>query len=1476
MENGRTILNSVQNGPFICPTVTDEDGLPPDVYSIVNHHKGTKEIWDRVKLLMQGMKLSLQEKECLTLLVFNQGDDLIACLNKAMSFLTAIASSRFPSTNNQLRTSSNPRNQATIQDGRVTVQQVKRRQGQSYFGTGYKGNATSFRGNNTSGQARVVKCYNCHGEGHMARQCTQPKRPQNLAWFKEKAMLAEAEEAGKILGEEQLAFLADLGILDAILMANLSSNGSDVLSEEKANQEKKNVSLTAELERYKEQVKTFEQRFNIDLSTREKMIDSQMDYMIKDKLALKQQIDSLEQKISNQIKEKESLLQRFAVFKNESKEKESKYMDKEIDLEKNIKELDNIVYKVELSDEQAFWLQTSHPNTDQSTSSPVKIEAPQELPKEHDDSLIAKLNSKSVENADLKCQIQDKVFVNTSLKNDLQKLKGIEVKNASQIPIATTISPGMFKLDLDPLVHRLSTLFSGKFLGTVRFENDQVAKIMWYGDFQLGNVIISKNLEGVDLLSGSSDTNLYTMSLDDMPKTSLICILSKASKTKSWLWHRRFLRSKDEAPGAIIKCIKNIQVRLNDTVFPIAIAPRVVDTTESPVSTSIDLDAPSASIPSTQEHEHSLINSQGYEESPKTPHFHDDSLHESLHEDSTSQGSSSNVRPTHTLFEHLGRWTKDHPIANVIDDPSRFVSTRKQLKTDVMWCYFDAFLTFIEPKNFKQAMSKPSWIDAMQEEIHEFQRLQAKLTEKHLNVVKRIFRYLKGTINMGLNINPVVAKQVALDNSLVPSEKRLKIEKCNARIEFIKPQREETYQVTLDALKLSSCYPAFLITAEVPEVYMHQFWNTIQKIKDTDAYRFKLDKKKFRVDTEVFCEILQICPILHNQAFVDPSLKEELDDFMYQANNKEIILVRKEHMPYPRFNKVIVSHFFTKDKTISMRNNINLHIIRDDSLLDFATGKATPKKARKFKKVASSLRKVYLVLEEELAVKPNEFVPKKKTPAKVDRGKGMYLLSDVALLEATQLKKTLKKSKMETHKIHASGLGDGVSSQPKVPVEQENKTTRDSDDDDDSDEVTKDDDEDDGESDVDDDKEASDSKKTDSDEDENLNLNQNDDEEEENKEEYARTPDSIEFNDDDEEYEKLYKDVNIRLQDTGHEGEGKGDEEITNVGYNDTTQQIKYDQVKDDKHVTLTTVHDTQNTEDSEVVSMMNVKVCHEEQSTQTPPLLNIHVTVIRETSSYTTEFEKKAKDERKRYIDLVEKSVKDIIKYEIKSKLPQILEKEVSDFATPVIQSSVTESLKNIVLAKSSSQPKSTYEVAASLTESELKILIDKIQKSKSCRGAQEHKDLYDALVKSYKLDKQLFESYRKVYRYASNRQSKHDVFSTKRIIVVTHVKVMKWYDYGYLEEIVVRREDQQLYEFKEGDFPRLNLRDIEDLLLLLVQKKLSNLEKDVIFDLNVALRMFTRCIVILKRVEDLQLGVKSYQKKLNITRPKGPTSQK
>ncbi|GJU82067.1 retrovirus-related pol polyprotein from transposon TNT 1-94 [Tanacetum coccineum] len=185
---------------------------------------------------------------------------------------------------------------------------------------------------------------------------------------------------------------------------------------------------------------------------------------------------------------------------------------------------------------------------------------------------------------------------------------------------------------------------------------------------------------------------------------------------------------------------------------PVAAAPRAVDLADSPVSTSIDQDASTTSISSTQDQEHSLIIFQGFEESPKTPHFHDDPLPESLLVDSTSQGSSSNVRPIHTLFKSLSRWTKDHLIENVIRDLSCFVSTRKQLQTDVVWCYFDAFLTSVEPKNFKQEMNEPSWIDAMQEEIHEFERLQVK-TEEFSGVLKNKARLVAQGFRQEESIN---------------------------------------------------------------------------------------------------------------------------------------------------------------------------------------------------------------------------------------------------------------------------------------------------------------------------------------------------------------------------------------------------------------------------------------------------------------------------------------------------------------------------------------------------------------------------------------------------------------------------------------------------------------------------------------------------------------------------------------------------
>ncbi|GJX31209.1 hypothetical protein Tco_0241064 [Tanacetum coccineum] len=92
---------------------------------------------------------------------------------------------------------------------------------------------------------------------------------------------------------------------------------------------------------------------------------------------------------------------------------------------------------------------------------------------------------------------------------------------------------------------------------------------------------------------------------------------------------------------------------------------------------------------------------------------------------------------------------------------------------------------------------------------------------------------------------------------------------------------------------------------------------------------------------------------------------------------------------------------------------------------------------------------------------------------------------------------------------------------------------------------------------------------------------------------------------------------------------------------------------------------------------------------------------------------------------------------------------------------------------------------------------------------------------------------------------ESARDVYSKRRIIAVTKLQIVEWHNYKHLDWITVRRDDDKLYTFKEGDFNRLRIQDIEDMLLLLSS------------------------VVIQRRVEDLQLGVESYQKNLNLTKP-------
>ncbi|GJW07006.1 hypothetical protein Tco_1569429 [Tanacetum coccineum] len=374
--------------------------------------------------------------------------------------------------------------------------------------------------------------------------------------------------------------------------------------------------------------------------------------------------------------------------------------------------------------------------------------------------------------------------------------------------------------------------------------------------------------------------------------------------------------------------------------------------------------------------------------------------------------------------------------------------------------------------------------------------------------------------------------------------------------------KEPTYQVVLDALALTTCYPAFLITAEVPVIYMHQFWAIVDKHKA--LYRFKIDNKKFSVNVEVFRGILNICLRIPGQEFDEPPSEEEALSFIRElGHSREIKYI----------TDVIVDHLHQPWRTFALIIN------------KYLCGKVSGAEPSKLKKPK---------IKSDLAISSEE-IPSKKKPTKAKKDVPSKKKS------TSKPKSTKKKALVEANK------GDRTDFELGVPDEQQRKTS-DSDDDecneDNSDEVTKDDD----------------VKK------------------EEKEEDDVRTPDSFEFNDDDEEYDELYKDVNVRSKFTEPKEVGKEDAKMTETTHESASQEKSYEQVIKDVHVTLTSSQKTEGSKQSfsvssdfaskflnldnappvidEVASMMNVKTSHEELSTQTPPNISVPVTAIPEIST--------------------------------------------------------------------------------------------------------------------------------------------------------------------------------------------------------------------------------------------------------------------
>ncbi|GJS53909.1 putative ribonuclease H-like domain-containing protein [Tanacetum coccineum] len=163
------------------------------------------------------------------------------------------------------------------------------------------------------------------------------------------------------------------------------------------------------------------------------------------------------------------------------------------------------------------------------------------------------------------------------------------------------------------------------------------------------------------------------------------------------------------------------------------VAPVPAVSTSSPSSTYVNQDAPSPSnSQTTPETQHPVIPNDVEEDNHdiKVAHMGNDLyfgiLILEVHSDQSSSSDIiyTHMHPDHQIFEHYSKWTKDHLLENIIDELARPVSTRLQLHKQTIFCYYDAFLTAVEPKTYKDALTQSCWIRAMQEELNEFERLR--------------------------------------------------------------------------------------------------------------------------------------------------------------------------------------------------------------------------------------------------------------------------------------------------------------------------------------------------------------------------------------------------------------------------------------------------------------------------------------------------------------------------------------------------------------------------------------------------------------------------------------------------------------------------------------------------------------------------------------------------------------------------------
>nr|GEV90858.1 hypothetical protein [Tanacetum cinerariifolium] len=562
--------------------------------------------------------------------------------------------------------------------------------------------------------------------------------------------------------------------------------------------------------------------------------------------------------------------------------------------------------------------------------------------------------------------------------------------------------------------------------------------------------------------------------------------------------------------------------------------------------------------------------------------------------------------------------------------------------------------------------------------------------------------------------------------------------------------KEATFQVALDALALISFYQAFFITAEVPAIYMQEFWATIY-------------------------------PKVLGQRFKEPPLEHDILSFLREIEHSGDIHCMTDSIAYQTYYAYAIGEKAPKEKYVRKK----------------AESDTSPTKKIAPASKGSRLKSLAKVAKTD----------KKKQHAKIPKTKGLDVLTEVMELTLSQ---RFLMSNNKSEETESDNDGDDLT-HPNLSTYKAN-------------------DEEEEEEKADDDEEVSSNQRVSTPPEYELTK------EEENKE---GEDEDMEGEQEQDEEDDMYRDVNINLE--------RSDAEMTNAQAN---------QDMEDTHVTLTTMPPVVQHQSSYISSDLVSKFIN-------------HSLDIESRDNQDKDEDPSARSNRG-------------LKRKRTGK-----EAESSNEPTHK-ESKPTSSSKGTSRSQLKSSDKSTYAKEHGQKVNDLEDQthqefntgnddVTPVREALDDDESQRNPSSSPTPDREWHKTKTVNKQPPQLWITQMAQASPLKVFYGKHAYwgtyhwgpKLTSLKIVKYFGYSHPKEIIIRRQDDQLYKFREGDFKRLRRQDIKDMLLFLVQNKLTNLNLEEQNALNVALRMFARWIVVQERVEYLQLGVESYQKKINLTRP-------